>query len=177
MLFLRLLLPLLIIFLVAIVILRIYRFAKKGINSTRTKTPRPQPRLTTIFDSASPQLAAVTMMIGIARETGSITEKEREAIFAIMEEMFQQREEKAEELYYKSMELYAKANNLDHLFSSLSPVINQNCSYIEKKQFYEMLQNVASAETQSPAEKQKTALRQLEEYLNIGAGNVHVPPV
>lgn len=162
---LRLLLPLIIILLVAMVVLRIVRAVKNKRKPARQNTP--PPRLSTPFDRLSPQQAAVIMMIALARETGSISELQRAIIFANMKEYFQLEGEDAEALYYRGMEVYARTKDIAHTLDWLCPVVNENCSYTEKKQLQTMMQNIATADGTVIAENQKHALQLLERKLKL----------
>ncbi len=143
---------------------------------TKAKPRKKQVKKDDIYDHISPRDAAVAMMIAVARTKGVISPEARQAIFSIMDETFDCQGHQAESLFEAASQLCSEVSGSAHLINCLSPTINRNCSYIEKKQLYSMLYLVSTADKEDPDKRQVELLELVSEYLDIGRQFVNVPP-
>jgi len=90
--------------------------------------------------------AAAAMMVAAAQSDGSITERERSAITAVMVERFGATQAQADELLARGRWLVQDRTDAAEVFRRLAPLIKRSCGPTERSDLIDMLRAVAEAD-------------------------------
>jgi uncharacterized tellurite resistance protein B-like protein len=96
-----------------------------------------------------PREAASILMVAVAQADGPITERERDAILAQMQNRFGATSQQATELLVRSQWMVREGVDAAEVMRRLKPIIERTCDVQHRRELIEMLNVVAGANGQN----------------------------
>ena len=117
-------------------------------------------------DVGDPRLAATMMMCAVGKETGDLTERQKDEIRAAMRSHFQMEDAAAEDMLAEAHWRTSEIKVLGSFLQRVAAPVRERCSEKEMRDLIAMLRNVAKVQGGS-SDIQDDAIRQLQRQLGL----------